>query len=198
MPCFLPHRNAGGGEAGIGEGADGYSDVPRKAFALPVDRGTAYRTEREGQRFAAFGAPLPHRSLTGEGDLIAAESGLVADDGSCAPLALQTVAHRDARWFALNRKIELPATAGRVSDAHSSPLGANGIHKEECAKLQQEELEQTTEVDGHVIHLKQWGGQQQTGHFQIPKGIVTHTDMNALVFRLHYSEPIADNGDAVD
>ena len=30
-------------------------------------------------------------------------------------LALQSVAHRDARWFALNRKVKLPTAAGGVS-----------------------------------------------------------------------------------
>ena len=32
-----------------------------------------------------------------------------------AALALQTVAHGNARWFALNRKVKLPAAAGGVS-----------------------------------------------------------------------------------
>jgi ABC-type multidrug transport system ATPase subunit len=79
-------------------------------FALPVDRGAARRTEMKRQRVAAFGCPHPRRSLTCESDLLAVEARLVADHGARAALALQAVAHRDARWFALNCKVKLPAT----------------------------------------------------------------------------------------
>src|SRR5262249_3212500 len=48
----------------------------------------------------------------------AAEARLVADRGASASLALQAVAHGDARWFALNRKVKLPATAGGASGGH--------------------------------------------------------------------------------
>src|SRR5262249_24529422 len=89
-----------------------------KAFALPVDGGAACWTEMKGQRVPAFGRPHPRRRLTGEGDLLAAEARLVADRGASAALALQAVAHGDARWFALNRKMKLPATAGGASGGH--------------------------------------------------------------------------------
>jgi hypothetical protein len=56
--------------------------------------------------------------LTGEGDLLAVEARLVADHGTSAALTLQAVAHGDARWFALNLKTELPATAGGTSGHH--------------------------------------------------------------------------------
>ena len=69
----------------------------------------------KGQRVAAFGIPPPRRSLTSEGDLLTAETRLVADHGSCAALALQAVAHGDARWFTLNGEMKLPATAGGAS-----------------------------------------------------------------------------------
>jgi hypothetical protein len=59
--------------------------------------------------------PHPRRGLTGEGDLLAAKASLVADHGAGAALALQAVAHRDARWFALNCKLKLPAAAGGAS-----------------------------------------------------------------------------------
>src|SRR5262245_43110762 len=72
----------------------------------------------KGQRVPAFGRPHPRRRLTGEGDLLAAEARLVADRGASAALALQAVAHGDARWFALNRKMKLPATAGGASGGH--------------------------------------------------------------------------------
>ena len=108
----------GAGKFGVGEVADGNGDVSRKAFALPVDGGAACRTEMEGQRVATFGCPHPRRRLTSEGDLLAAEAHLVADRGASAALALQAVAHGDARWFALNRKAKLPATAGGVSGGH--------------------------------------------------------------------------------
>src|SRR5215831_16629171 len=56
----------------------------RKAFALPVDGGAACRTEMKGQHVSTFGCPHPRRSLTGEGDLLAAEARLVADHGASA------------------------------------------------------------------------------------------------------------------
>jgi hypothetical protein len=69
----------------------------------------------KGQCVAAFGCPQPRRSLTGEGDLLAAEARLVADHGAGTALALQAVAHGDARWFALNRKVKLPAAAATTA-----------------------------------------------------------------------------------
>jgi hypothetical protein len=65
-----------------------------------------------GQCVAAFGRPRPRRSLTGEGDLLQAKARLVADHGPSAALALQAVAHSDARWFTFNREVKLPAAAG--------------------------------------------------------------------------------------
>src|SRR5207245_800798 len=84
------------------------------------DGGAACRTEMKGQRVAAFGCSHPRRSLTDEGDLLAAETRLVADHGAGAALALQAVAHGDARWFALNRKMKLPAAACGASGGHGS------------------------------------------------------------------------------
>ena len=72
------------------------------------------------QHVATFGCPHPRRSLTGEGNLLAAETRLVADNGAGAALALQAMAHRDARWFALNREVKLSATAGGPSGGHGS------------------------------------------------------------------------------
>jgi hypothetical protein len=74
----------------------------------------------KGQRVAAFGHPHPRGSLTREGDLLATEARLVADHGAGAALAFQAVAHGDARWFALNRKVKLPAAAGHASSGHGS------------------------------------------------------------------------------
>jgi hypothetical protein len=72
----------------------------------------------KGHRVAAFGCPYPLRSLTGKGDLLAAETRLVADHGARAALALEAVAHRDARRFAFNSKDKLSATAGGASGDH--------------------------------------------------------------------------------
>jgi hypothetical protein len=74
----------------------------------------------KGQRVAAFGCPHPRGGLTGEGDLLATEARLVADHGAGAALAFQAVAHGDARWFALNHKVKLPAAAGHASSGHGS------------------------------------------------------------------------------
>jgi hypothetical protein len=84
----------------------------------------ACRTEIKGQGVAALGRAHPLRSLTGEADLLAAEARLVANHGARTALALQTVAHGDARRFRINRKVKLPAAAGGVSGGHgSSPRG---------------------------------------------------------------------------
>ena len=72
----------------------------------------------KGQRVAAFGCPRPRRSLTGEGDLFAAEARLVADHSARAALTRQAAAHGDAQWFALDRKVKLSAAAGRASSGH--------------------------------------------------------------------------------
>jgi hypothetical protein len=56
----------------------------------------------KGQRVSAFSCPPPTRSPTGERDLLSAKARLIADHGAGATLALQAVAHGDARWFALN------------------------------------------------------------------------------------------------
>src|ERR1700730_5597424 len=106
------------GEIRVGEVADGNGDVSRKAFALPVDGGAACRTEMKRQHVSAFSCPHPGRRLTGEGDLLAAKARLIAAHGASAALALQAVAHGNARWFALNHKLKLPATAGGASGGH--------------------------------------------------------------------------------
>ncbi len=85
---------------------------------------------RKGQGVAAFGCPRPRRSLAGEGDLLAAEACLVADHGAGAALARQAVAHGDARWLALDRKVKLTAAAGGVTDGHG--VGSVAIDIGEC------------------------------------------------------------------
>jgi hypothetical protein len=75
----------------------------------------------KGERVATFRCPHPRRSLTGDGDLLAAEARLIADHSASTLLARQAMAHRDARWFALNRKVKLPAAAGGASGIGSAP-----------------------------------------------------------------------------
>jgi hypothetical protein len=104
----------------VGEVSDGNGDGSRKAVVLPVDGGAAYRTEMKGDRVAALRCPHPRRSLATEGDLLSEEARLVADNGAGAALARQAVAHGDARWLALDRKVKLPAAAGDVSNGHGS------------------------------------------------------------------------------
>src|SRR4029077_9703656 len=118
---LLPHRDVWRWEIRIGEVADGDSNVSGKALVLPVHRGAACRAEVKGQRVATLGCSHPRRSFTGDGDLLTREARLVADHGASAALALQAVAHRDARWFALNRKVKLPAAACGASGGHGSP-----------------------------------------------------------------------------
>jgi hypothetical protein len=49
------------------------------------------------------------------------EPRLIADHGAGTTLALQAVAHRDARWFALDSKMKLPAATNGVSDHGLAP-----------------------------------------------------------------------------
>ena len=72
----------------------------------------------KGQRVAAFGFTLPRRRLTGKRDLLPPKTRLVADHGTGTALTLQAMAHRNAGWFALNRKVELPATTGGAARGH--------------------------------------------------------------------------------
>src|SRR6202035_3865536 len=119
----LPHRNGRCRKIWVGEAADSNGDVSREAFALPIDGGTARRTEMKGDRVAAFGRPHPRRCLASEGDLLPAVARLVADHAPGAALALQAVAHRNTRRLTLNRKVELPAAAGGMSGGHRSAPG---------------------------------------------------------------------------
>jgi hypothetical protein len=72
----------------------------------------------KGQCVSAFGWPRPRRTFTGERDLLAAETRLVADRGAGATLAFKAVAHGYARWLALNREVKLPAVTGGVTYCH--------------------------------------------------------------------------------
>ena len=72
----------------------------------------------EGQRVAAFGRPRPRRSLAGEDNLLASEPRLVASDGAGAALALQAVAHGNARCYPLNCKLKLAAAACGAPGGH--------------------------------------------------------------------------------
>ena len=120
MTCLLPHGDGRRREIRVAEVAYGNGNNSRKAFVLPVDSRAADRTEIERQRVAAFSRPLPRRRFAIEGDLFAAEPRLVADDGAGTALAFQAVAHGDSRWFAVNREVKLPATAGGASGRHGS------------------------------------------------------------------------------
>ena len=73
-----------------------------------------------GHRIAAFGCPHPRCGITGDGNLLATEARLVADYGAGAALASQAVTHGDARWFAFDCKVKLPAAAGGVPCGHGS------------------------------------------------------------------------------
>jgi tetratricopeptide (TPR) repeat protein len=73
-----------------------------------------------GHDVAALGRPRPRRGLAGKRHLLEPKARLVADHGPSAALALQAVTHSDARWFALNRKLKLPAAAGGASRIHES------------------------------------------------------------------------------
>ena len=66
-------------------------------------------------------SPYPDRSLAGEGDLLPSESRLIADYGAGTTLALQAVAHGDTPWFALDRKVKLPAATSGASGHRLAP-----------------------------------------------------------------------------
>jgi hypothetical protein len=99
----------------VGEVADGDGDVPGKTLILPIDGRAACRTKMKGHDVAAFSRPSPSRGLTAKGDLLKLKARLIADHSSSTALALQAVAHSDARWFALNREVKLSTATGGAS-----------------------------------------------------------------------------------
>src|SRR5262249_6312166 len=83
----------------------------------------AGRTEMKGQGVAAFSHPRPRRGLARDGNLLTLKARLVAHHGSGAALAGQAVTHRDARWLALDRQVQLPTAARGASAGHElSPI----------------------------------------------------------------------------
>src|SRR5262245_10845847 len=124
---FLPNRDAWRRESRVGEVADGNHDGARKAVVLPVDGRPAGWTEMKGQGLAAFRRPRPRRGLAGDRkNLLTLKARLAAHNGSSAALAGQAVTHRNARWLALDRQVQLPAAAGGASSDHElSPRSAS-------------------------------------------------------------------------
>jgi hypothetical protein len=121
MTRLFPHRDGRRGEIWVSEAPDGNGDVSRKTFTLPVDRGAARGTEMKGQGVAAFCCPHPRVSLPANVTCSRRKRAWLLTTAASAALALQAVAHGDARWFALNRKVKLPAAAGRVLGHGSTP-----------------------------------------------------------------------------
>jgi hypothetical protein len=72
----------------------------------------------KGQGVAAISRPCPRRGLAGDGNLLTLKARLVAHHGPGAALAGQAVTHRDARWLALDRQVQLPAATRRASAGH--------------------------------------------------------------------------------
>src|SRR5262245_52169442 len=116
---LFPHRDRRCGKIWLGKGAERYGNVTGKALALPVDRGPACRAEVEGERVAALRLARPGGRLAGERNLLATKARLVADHSTSAALALQTVAHGDARGLALDGEVELAAAAGGSATGHA-------------------------------------------------------------------------------
>src|SRR5262249_7132945 len=96
MARLLPNREHRRRKIRLGEVADGHGDNSWKGSMLKVDRGAAGRTEMASQRIAAFALSLPRGRGAVEGDLLAAESRKVAEDGAGAALALEAMASPDA------------------------------------------------------------------------------------------------------
>ena len=115
----------------------------------------------EGQRLAVFGGPRPYRAPAGEGDLFAAKARLVAEHGAGAALAFQAMAHGNARWFTLDRKVKLPATAGGASGGHwSAPwLSAWTTQCRPDSGAMHERLRAPPSFDGETrFQLSYWNG----------------------------------------
>ena len=71
---------------------------------------------------AAVGRPLPRRGFAADGDWSRGNRAWLLITAPVPALALQAVAHGNARWFALNRKVKLPATAGGASGHGSNSV----------------------------------------------------------------------------
>jgi hypothetical protein len=128
---FLPNRDARRRESRVREVADGNRDGPREAVVLPVNGRPAGRTEMKGQGVAAISRSCPRRGLADDGNLLTLKARLVAHHGSGAALAGQTVTHRDARWLALDRQVQLPAAASGASAGHElfSPVELQALSR---------------------------------------------------------------------
>jgi hypothetical protein len=74
----------------------------------------------KGHGVAAFGRPRLGHAFTAKGDMLEPKARLVADYGPGAALALQAVAHGDARWFAVNCQMKLATIADGASRSHRS------------------------------------------------------------------------------
>src|SRR5262245_35013770 len=130
---FLPNGDARRRESRVREVADGNHDGPREAVVLPVDGRPAGRTEMKGQGVAAFSHPRPRRGLARDGNLLTLKARLVAHHGSGAALAGQAVTHRDARWLALDRQVQLPTAARGASAGHElSPIETSSAFSSHC------------------------------------------------------------------
>jgi hypothetical protein len=119
---FFPDRDHRRGKIRLGKSADGDGDIARKALTLPVDRGAAGRAEVEGEHIATLGRARPGSGLAGDGDLLAVKPRLIADHGTGAALALQAMAHGDARGLTLDGERELAAAAGGLAHAMMAPV----------------------------------------------------------------------------
>src|SRR5215813_4471572 len=107
MPAFFPDRNGRRWEIWIGKGG-----------VLPIKRGAAHWAEAIPEHVPALGRARPLGDPTGNGGLVPAKPCLIADHSAGATLALQAVAHGDARRLALDGKVELAAAAGGVTGGH--------------------------------------------------------------------------------
>ena len=121
MAQLFPYLDERCREIRIGKTANGNRDGFRKSCPLPVNGGAANRAEVEGQFIATFGVSCPRRRLTSKRDLTAMEACLVAEYCSCATLTFKAVTHRDARWFAVDGKVQLSATACGTARLHKFP-----------------------------------------------------------------------------
>jgi hypothetical protein len=108
-------------ERRIGEGAHGDRQHFRFARRLPVHRRSAARAEVEGDRIPAIRRAGIGLAVAGDRDVFTWKEGGNAVSAACSPLALETMAQRNAGRIARTARCKLPTNARCNPCRHQIP-----------------------------------------------------------------------------
>jgi hypothetical protein len=121
MPVLGKDRLGGRRERRIGEGAHGNRQHSRFARWLPVHRRSAARAEVEGDRIPAIRSSSISLAVAGHRDVFTRKEGGDPVGAARSPLALETMAQRNASRIAGTARCKLPANACCNPCRHQDP-----------------------------------------------------------------------------